>query len=321
MKGAFNMNNELFDNSSQKFGLQSSDSKMINKNNKISNISSPVIGQIRENGCHTVQNYIDIDLMSQNIHPNEAGRATVSSNFKEKPPHKKNVSFKNSSKDKSSQKKKSSKTSKIKMCSSKKSNSKERKIKGNAKSNNISSRQIPKRATLISSMGSLPKALNQHQCNTKSSAEGNKTVLSNYTNEILSKYENNKENVPILTDFDRKILTQKAIASARLASDDMIRQPRFTSIASDSFNDSARIVNSLHPYQKSFNPKSSKSDKSYINYVNEEDTFTKYDKDINPVSKIVIHEVSRDSSSTQRYKPSKSSKSRSKSLKKTKLRK
>ena len=106
---------------------------------------------------------------------------------------------------------KGSKTAAIKFCSNKKNNkSKGRKKLRDVNSTNITTRLVEN--TLIQSTDSIPKSLKTKAVNLSNNHE--KSVLSSYTNELLSKYEN--ENRPVLSSIEKKILTQKAISSARV---------------------------------------------------------------------------------------------------------
>lgn len=274
-----------------------------------------------KNGRNTSQAYIEQDSLSQNVHPNDIeNRRTLDPRNSGNSKVNKTVGFKEESGKITIPKIKGKKSGVVTICSSKKSSSKGRKKKFQAKSSKISHRLH--KVGLVSSMSSLPQSINHYTNIRDSSNDKNRTITSNYTSELLSKYENdNRDNVPELTDYDRRMLTQKALTSEGITSDERIRPLYIVgSTGSESLNNSSRVVRNLLPYnQKGINPLSVKSDTSYINLVNEDNGLGAGLIYFDPITNVVIHETSQDSKSTQKYKSSESrskSGSRSKSTKK-----
>ena len=177
---------------------------------------------------------------------------------------------------------KGTKTTSIKFCSNKNNKSRGRKKQKEIKSSNITTRLHEN--TLTNSSESLPKSLKYQGADISNAQD--KSVLSIYTNELLSKYEN--ENRPILTGKEKEILTQKAISSARIELREKSKQNGFYSASPDSINSSYRAVRENQNKAEVRNLKSDSTEPWYINLINEEASMRQTEKDLSYVNKVTF---------------------------------
>lgn len=185
--------------------------------------------------------FLETDMMSQNLHPNSSLQH-YNSIMNSTNGYKDRITLPNEVKKLDIPKASTTKMASLKFCSSKKKKSNSRGRKKVAQSSKVSTRF--KGEKLIQSTDSLPIGFKAKDMIPKSS------LLSEYTHELLSKYENeNKGNQTVLTSKDRLLLTQKALSPSRAGSQND-RQNYGYSASPTSLIDSSRICRPLLPFQK-----------------------------------------------------------------------
>lgn len=260
--------------------------------------------------------FLEVEAMSQNIHPNNSLQhynSMMNSTAQHNPIPK--ISVTSKAKKSKIPKFTSTKTSSIKFCSSKKkkSNSRGRRKAKQIQSSKISTRLMGNK--LIQSTDSIPLS-SKPKPDVKQKGNKENSYLSIYTNELLSKYEDeNLGNQTVLTSNDRMLLTQKALSSTR--EEPFRNRPiQVYSASPDSLNESSSVSRKLAPVQRGGNLMSNLTEPQYINLVNEENRMGLSIEALNPVTKVRVNEIPQ---GTRRSKNNScSSKSRSKSSKKKK---
>lgn len=284
----------------------------------IKNITQPYRNtlQSRENTQKNIgkHSYLQTERMSQNMHPNQTGRHTLS--VETSTLNQSNV--KSNSKENTIPKSTKNKAGSIRFCSSKKkqkkSNSRGRKMVKPVQSNQISTRFGGNK--LIQSTSSLPQSLNYYGSKAEDVKLRENLNTSHETNRLLAKYENtnlkakttgnwdnsrfntgaydnslNKSEVNnvTLTDQEKKDLTQKAMLTIRSESES---KPPYTYSASpNSLEISSRIEPRFLPeHRPGTNLQSNATEPCYINLINEEASMGRVVHPAEPVTRVTIND-------------------------------